>query len=144
MCIKLPMYLFTYMALWLNDFDGANPLHGLLEGVCPENLDFFGTCFAHCHFRAHPFQWICPNQNYYVPRHITIGTLTVTSWLYLWEGVRHSWGHFIQLHLHHYTELEFLKSLWGLGTEEEEVYRTGPPGYIGWRNSFLGIDFWAP
>jgi hypothetical protein len=29
------------------------------------------------------------------------------------------------------TELEFLKSLWGLGTEEEEGYRTGPPGYIG-------------
>jgi len=22
--------------------------------------------------------------------------------------------------------------------------RTGPPGYIGWRNSFLGIDSWAP
>jgi hypothetical protein len=20
----------------------------------------------------------------------------------------------------------------------------GPPGYIGWRNSFLGIDSWAP
>jgi hypothetical protein len=39
-----------------------------------------------------------------------------------------------------YTELEFLKSLWGLGTEEEEGYRTGPPGYIGWRNSFVGID----
>jgi hypothetical protein len=34
-------------------------------------------------------------------------------------------------------ELEFLKSLWGLGTEEEQGYRTGPPGYIGWRNSFL-------
>jgi hypothetical protein len=43
-----------------------------------------------------------------------------------------------------YTELEFLKSLWGLGTEEEEGYRTGPPGYIGWRNSFLGIDSGAP
>jgi hypothetical protein len=42
------------------------------------------------------------------------------------------------------TELEFLKSLWGLGTEEEQGYRTGPPGYIGWRNSFLGIDSWAP
>ncbi len=41
-------------------------------------------------------------------------------------------------------ELEFLKSLWGLGTEEEEGYRTGPPGYIGWRNLFLGIDSWAP
>ncbi len=26
------------------------------------------------------------------------------------------------------TELKFLKSLWGLGTEEEEGYRTGPPG----------------
>jgi hypothetical protein len=43
-----------------------------------------------------------------------------------------------------YSELEFLKSLWGLGTEEEEGYRTGPPGYIGWRNSFLGIDPGAP
>jgi hypothetical protein len=42
------------------------------------------------------------------------------------------------------TELEFLKSLWGLGTEEEEGYRTGPPGYIGRRNSFLGIDSGAP
>jgi hypothetical protein len=38
------------------------------------------------------------------------------------------------------SQLEFLKSLWGLGTKEEEGYRTGPPGYIGWRNSFLGID----
>ncbi len=28
-------------------------------------------------------------------------------------------------------ELEFLKSLWGLGTEKEEGYHTGPPGYIG-------------
>jgi hypothetical protein len=30
----------------------------------------------------------------------------------------------------HHPELEFLKSLWGLGTEEEEGYRTGPPGGI--------------
>jgi hypothetical protein len=46
---------------------------------------------------------------------------------------------------HEYAaELEFLKSLWGLGTEEEEGYRTGPPGYIGWRKSFLGIDSGAP
>jgi hypothetical protein len=42
------------------------------------------------------------------------------------------------------SELECLKSIWGLGTEEEEGYRTGPPGYIGWRNSFLGIDSEAP
>jgi hypothetical protein len=41
-------------------------------------------------------------------------------------------------------ELEFLKRLWGLGTEEEEGYRTGEPGYIGWRNSYLGIDSGAP
>ncbi len=40
--------------------------------------------------------------------------------------------------------LEFLKSQQGLGTSEEEGYRTGPPGYIGWRNSFLGIDSGAP
>ncbi len=44
----------------------------------------------------------------------------------------------------HAPELEFLKSLWGLRTEEEEGYRTGPPDYIGWRNSFLGIDSGAP
>ncbi len=43
-----------------------------------------------------------------------------------------------------HTELEFLKSVWGLGTEEEYGYRTGPPGYIGWRNSFLGISSGAP
>jgi hypothetical protein len=42
------------------------------------------------------------------------------------------------------SELEFLNSLWGLGTEQEQGYRTGLPGYIGWRNSFLGIDSWAP
>jgi hypothetical protein len=41
-------------------------------------------------------------------------------------------------------ELEFLKSQWGLGTAEEEGYRTGPPGYIGWRNAFLGIDSGVP
>ncbi len=41
-------------------------------------------------------------------------------------------------------ELEFLKSLWGPGTEQEEGYRTGPPGFIGWRNSFFGIDSGAP
>ncbi len=42
------------------------------------------------------------------------------------------------------TELEFLKSLWGLGTEEEWGFRTVPPGYIGWANSFLGINSGAP
>jgi hypothetical protein len=31
-------------------------------------------------------------------------------------------------------------SLWGLGIKEEEGYCTGTPGYIGWQNSFLGID----
>jgi hypothetical protein len=41
-------------------------------------------------------------------------------------------------------ELEFLKRLWELGTEEEEGYRTGPPGYKSWGNSFLGIDSGAP
>jgi hypothetical protein len=41
-------------------------------------------------------------------------------------------------------ELEFLRSLWRLGIDEEEGYRTGPPGYISWRNSFLGIDSRAP
>ncbi len=42
------------------------------------------------------------------------------------------------------AELEFLKNLWGLGSEKEWGCRTGPPGYIGWRNSFNGICSWAP
>jgi hypothetical protein len=42
------------------------------------------------------------------------------------------------------AELEFLKNLWVLRTEKEYGYRTGPPGYIGWRNSFLGVNAWAP
>jgi hypothetical protein len=37
------------------------------------------------------------------------------------------------------AELEFLKSLWGLGTEEEEGVPARHAGYIGWRNSFLPI-----
>jgi hypothetical protein len=37
-----------------------------------------------------------------------------------------------------------LNNLWGLGTQQEKGYRTGPPGYIGWRNGFLRIDSWAP
>jgi hypothetical protein len=39
-----------------------------------------------------------------------------------------------------YPELEFLNNLWGLGSEKEKGYRTGPPGYIVWRNRFIGID----
>jgi hypothetical protein len=38
----------------------------------------------------------------------------------------------------------FKESIGAKGTEDEEGYRTGPPGYIGWRNSFLGIDSGAP
>jgi hypothetical protein len=30
------------------------------------------------------------------------------------------------------------------GPVQNPICRTGPPGYIGWRNRFLGIDFWAP
>ncbi len=32
----------------------------------------------------------------------------------------------------------------GARNRGEEGYRTGPPGHIGWRNSFLGIDSGAP
>ncbi len=41
------------------------------------------------------------------------------------------------------TVLVFLNNLWGLGTELEQGCRTGPPGYKGRRNRFLGIDSWA-
>jgi hypothetical protein len=30
------------------------------------------------------------------------------------------------------------------GPVQNPICRTGPPGYIGWRNRFLGIDSWAP
>ncbi len=56
------------MALGLMILMGANPLLGPLEGVGPENLDFFGPNgirYACGHFRAQkvsifrarPFQW---------------------------------------------------------------------------------------
>jgi hypothetical protein len=30
------------------------------------------------------------------------------------------------------------------GSVRNPICRTGPPGYIGCRNRFLGIDSWAP
>jgi hypothetical protein len=44
MYIKLPLYgtLYFYMALGLNDFDGAYPLRGPSEGEGPENRKSFG------------------------------------------------------------------------------------------------------
>ncbi len=42
MYIKLPQYSTFYMALGLNDFKGANPLLGPLEGVGPKNRKLFG------------------------------------------------------------------------------------------------------
>ncbi len=39
--------------------------------------------------------------------------------------------------------LEFSNNLWGLGTDQEQGCRTGPPGYIGWRNQLFGINSWA-
>jgi hypothetical protein len=63
---KLPMYLFFYLALGLNDFDGGqNGLASLVAISGPKEVEIF---------IAHPFQWpskmICLHQNYYVPRHI--------------------------------------------------------------------------
>jgi hypothetical protein len=41
------MYLCFYMALGLNDYDGGENLTlGPLEGMGPENLDFFGPFFV--------------------------------------------------------------------------------------------------
>ncbi len=36
------MYQLCYMSLGLDDFDAGNPILGPLEGVGPENLNFFG------------------------------------------------------------------------------------------------------
>ncbi len=82
--IKLPMYLLFLWRLYIMDLRAATSLLGALEGMGPENLDFFGhnsTRYA-CAisgpkkvliFRAHPFQchsyWCCTPQNPYVPRH---------------------------------------------------------------------------
>jgi hypothetical protein len=55
MYIKLPMYLFFYMAIILNIVMWSNALLGALEGRGPENLNFLGPSDAHfalCHFMA--------------------------------------------------------------------------------------------
>jgi hypothetical protein len=49
------------------------------------------------------------------------------------------------------TEAVFVDLLRGPGIDSRPggpvrnpICRTGQPGYIGWRNRFLGIDAWAP
>ncbi len=42
MYIKLPLYQLCYMSPGLDDYDAGNPLLGPLEGVGPENLNYFG------------------------------------------------------------------------------------------------------
>jgi hypothetical protein len=49
------------------------------------------------------------------------------------------------------TEPVFVDLLRGPGIDSQPggpvrnpICRTGPPGYTGWRNRFLGIDAWAP
>jgi hypothetical protein len=41
MYIKLPMYLFVYLALGFNDFDGGNPLLGHWKGWALKFSTFF-------------------------------------------------------------------------------------------------------
>jgi hypothetical protein len=54
--IKLPMYLFFYVALGTYDFDAGKSITGPLKGGRgPENLDFMWPkwyLLPHCHFRA--------------------------------------------------------------------------------------------
>ncbi len=52
--IKLPMYLYFYMMLGLIDFDAGKFITRPLEGVDPENLDFFGPKWHS--LRSLPFQ----------------------------------------------------------------------------------------
>jgi hypothetical protein len=55
--IKLPMYQLFLWRLYIMVLRGATSLLGALEGVGPENQDFFGPKKVKI-FRAHPFQ--CP------------------------------------------------------------------------------------
>jgi hypothetical protein len=68
--IKLPMYQLFLWRLNLMVFRGATSLLGALEGVGPENLDFFGPKWQllrslpfqgpkRLNFQGHPFQ--CPS-----------------------------------------------------------------------------------
>jgi hypothetical protein len=50
------------------------------------------------------------------------------------------------------AELDVVDIAWTMGIFEQSMgsrnqlgigSRTGPPGYIGWRNRFLRIEFWA-
>ncbi len=53
--IKLPMYQLSLRCLYLMILRGATSLLGALEGVGPENLDFFEPkwqSLRSCHFRA--------------------------------------------------------------------------------------------
>jgi hypothetical protein len=64
------------------------------------------------------------------------GEKTVTSSVNMWSKVERLEGEggVATSDYKFYTELEFLNNLWG--ARNRVSYR--PPGYIGWRNSFLG------
>ncbi len=44
----------------------------------------------------------------------------------------------------HYPQSWNFEQSMGTRNQVGMGYRTGPPGYIGWRASFLGINSWAP
>jgi hypothetical protein len=86
------------------------------------------------------FTFLAFNANSSPPDYVTGKYLIKIILLFVGRGSRLTVLIFLRNLCNSMPELEFLKSLWGLGTEEEEGYRTGPPGYIGCWNSFLGID----
>ncbi len=65
--IKLPIYCFFIWHMGFMILMWENPLLGPLEGVGPENLDFFGNEGRECHFGPKK-KWIFPYQNHYILR----------------------------------------------------------------------------
>ena len=87
------MYLLFFMAWYVMVLRGATSLRGALEGVGPENLDFFGPKWhkqSECHFRAQksldfqgsplPMPWVMmlhPSKPLSISAIKTTGTLVV-------------------------------------------------------------------
>jgi hypothetical protein len=88
--IKLPMYQLFLWRLYLMVLRGATSLLGALEGVNPENIDFFGHKWHSlrlCHFRAQKSNDVAPLKTITYRARKTTGTIIVNIRSYTDNGL---------------------------------------------------------
>ncbi len=75
------------------------------------------------------------------------------TYIYIIRDICSKWQmvvHYLQIFAHFFSIMLLTQKTKPIKENHTKIptlvfcYRTGPPGYIGWRNWFLGINSWAP